>query len=160
MLSKAVEFLVESGTPDEACLPYAGQDGLCPQACSDADKRSVRLFSFEQPTTGFIDIAKIKAALLKGPLLSSMILYEDLEFYRSGVYRYTTGNKLGSHAIIIVGWSDADRAWIVRNSWGPAWGDKGFFKAAWDDANVVLGRYTWLFDVSNAVRDGICTRPR
>ena len=160
MLSKAVEFLVESGTPDESCLPYSGQDVLCNQACGDADKRSVRLFSFEQPTTGFIDVNKIKAALLKGPLVSSMILYEDLEFYKSGVYRYSTGKKLGSHAVIIVGWSDADRAWIVRNSWGPAWGDGGFFKAAWDDSNVLLGRYTWSFDVSNAVRDGICARPR
>lgn len=160
MISKAVDFLVESGTPDEACLPYLAQDGVCSQACSDVDKRTVRLFSYEQPTTGFIDVNKIKSALLKGPLLSSMILYEDLEFYKSGVYRYATGNKLGSHAVVIVGWSDSDRAWIVRNSWGSKWGEGGFFKAAWDDTNVLVGRYTWLFDVSNAVREGVCRLPR
>lgn len=160
MLSKAVDFLTESGTPDEPCMPYLGQDGTCSQACGDADRRSVRLYSHEQITSGFIDVARIKAALMKGPLLSSMVLYEDLEFYRSGVYRYTTGAKLGSHAVIIVGWSDADKAWIVRNSWGPNWGDGGFFKAAWDDPAVLTGRYTWLFNVSNAVREGICARPR
>ena len=164
MLSKAVEFVADSGVPDEPCLPYlsgsTGQDVMCSRACGDAPVRSVKAFTFERPTTGFIDVMAIKRALLRGPLLSSMILYEDLEFHSSGVYRYVTGNKLGSHAIVITGWDDADRSWIVRNSWGSQWGDGGYFKAAWDDPNVLVGRYTWSFDVSGAVREGVCSRPR
>ena len=48
----------------------------------------------------------------------------------------------GGHAVSIVGWGISDKAykytegkdparipyWLVRNSWSPAWGDKGFFK--------------------------------
>jgi hypothetical protein len=42
---------------------------------------------------------------------------------------------LGGHAISIIGWgeelsSDGDmiKYWIIRNSWGDAWGDRGFFR--------------------------------
>ena len=31
----------------------------------------------------------------------------------------------GGHAMLIVGYDDADQTWTVRNSWGPEWGDAG-----------------------------------
>lgn len=33
---------------------------------------------------------------------------------------------LGGHAVLLVGYDDNKRHWIVRNSWGEAWGDKGY----------------------------------
>lgn len=32
----------------------------------------------------------------------------------------------GGHAMLCVGYSDPDQVFIVRNSWGPDWGDKGY----------------------------------
>jgi C1A family cysteine protease len=34
---------------------------------------------------------------------------------------------LGGHAVLAVGYSDAQQRFIVRNSWGPGWGMKGYF---------------------------------
>jgi C1A family cysteine protease len=34
---------------------------------------------------------------------------------------------LGGHAVLVVGYNDATNQWIVRNSWGSTWGDKGYF---------------------------------
>ena len=34
---------------------------------------------------------------------------------------------LGGHAILAVGYDDAKKALIVRNSWSAAWGDHGYF---------------------------------
>jgi len=34
---------------------------------------------------------------------------------------------LGGHAILAVGYDDTKQALTIRNSWGPAWGDKGYF---------------------------------
>jgi hypothetical protein len=32
----------------------------------------------------------------------------------------------GGHAMLCVGYSDADKVFIVRNSWGESWGDRGY----------------------------------
>jgi C1A family cysteine protease len=51
-----------------------------------------------------------------------------------------------NHGVSIVGWDDSfsrenfpvsnqpdgDGAWIVRNSWGPGWGDGGYFYMSYD----------------------------
>lgn len=34
---------------------------------------------------------------------------------------------LGGHAVLVVGYDDAQGVLIVRNSWGPTWGDHGYF---------------------------------
>lgn len=35
-------------------------------------------------------------------------------------------NEHGRHAMLCVGYSDVDQVFIVRNSWGPKWGDRGY----------------------------------
>jgi C1A family cysteine protease len=36
---------------------------------------------------------------------------------------------LGGHAVLVCGYNDnlINGMWIVRNSWGSSWGDKGYF---------------------------------
>jgi C1A family cysteine protease len=34
---------------------------------------------------------------------------------------------LGGHAILAVGYHDADQRFIMRNSWGTSWGMQGYF---------------------------------
>ena len=43
---------------------------------------------------------------------------------------YTTTN----HAVALVGWNDADGAWILRNSWGPSWGEDGYMRIKYTSA--------------------------
>lgn len=39
---------------------------------------------------------------------------------------------LGGHAVLAVGYDDAKRHFIVRNSWGTKWGEKGYFYMPYD----------------------------
>ena len=48
--------------------------------------------------------------------------------YKSGVYNDCSTNFTINHAVNIVGVNVTGKYWIVRNSWGTKWGDKGFMK--------------------------------
>lgn len=39
---------------------------------------------------------------------------------------------LGGHAVLAVGYDGSSKCFIVRNSWGEAWGDKGYFHMPYD----------------------------
>lgn len=137
----ALSFMKSKGVPDEACFPYAGgalgEDIACSNTCANASARSTKIVSSHQPTSFFLSIDAVKKGLEKGPLLAVMRVYEDFLFYKSGVYKHVTGSMAGGHAVSIVGWNDADKAWIVRNSWGEEWGEGGYFRIAYDDASGV-----------------------
>eukprot|EP00817_Percolomonadidae_sp_ATCC50343_P002228 CAMPEP_0117428470 /NCGR_PEP_ID=MMETSP0758-20121206/8169_1 /TAXON_ID=63605 /ORGANISM="Percolomonas cosmopolitus, Strain AE-1 (ATCC 50343)" /LENGTH=92 /DNA_ID=CAMNT_0005214841 /DNA_START=671 /DNA_END=949 /DNA_ORIENTATION=- len=66
-----------------------------------------------------------------GPIQSGFSVYSDFLHYTSGVYKKSANAELlGGHAIKIVGWGseNGDDYWLVANSWGEDWGEKGFFK--------------------------------
>ena len=35
--------------------------------------------------------------------------------------------QLGGHAVLAVGYDDRSQRFLLRNSWGPRWGKKGYF---------------------------------
>lgn len=58
-----------------------------------------------------------------GPVQASMIVYEDLLNYKSGVYQHVHGSVSGRHAVKIIGWGveNGTDYWLVVNSWNKAW---------------------------------------
>jgi len=67
--------------------------------------------------------------MTNGPVEGAFTVFEDFLAYKSGVYRHTTGQELGGHAIKILGWGvdGSTPYWIVANSWNEDWGNKGYF---------------------------------
>ena len=43
-----------------------------------------------------------------------------------------SGRDLGGHAMLACGYSDQDRVFVVRNSWGADWGDQGYCYIPYD----------------------------
>jgi len=82
------------------------------------------------------DLTARKRAVANAPVLAGMAVYEDFMAYRSGVYRHVVGDKVGYHAVCVVGYDDAIEAWIVKNSWGTGFGDDGFFLIAYGEAEI------------------------
>ena len=76
---------------------------------------------------------QFKGCLASGyPFVFGFAVYESFE---SPVVA-KTGNApmpasgeqaLGGHAVMAVGYNDTAQRFIVRNSWGPTWGQKGYF---------------------------------
>lgn len=99
-------------------------------------------------------VERMRAALIAmGPLLTVMHVYPNFrDFTGPGVYR-PQGNKEGeAHAVCIVGFEgrDPEGCWIIRNSLGTSWGDRGYFRVAYGDRDLDLENAT--FAVRQLVR--------
>ncbi len=72
----------------------------------------------------------------KGSLTGCFIVYQDFFAYSSGVYRHTTGEAAGGHCLEIVGYDDSQACWICKNSWGTGWGDHGYVRIGYGQAQI------------------------
>ena len=84
--------------------------------------------------TGFYVIGEkdFKRELVtNGPIVASFLVYEDFINYKSGVYTHVTGEALGGHDVRLIGYgteSNGVNYWLFANSWGPEWGENGYFR--------------------------------
>lgn len=55
--------------------------------------------------------------------------FESLQVSKTGQLDYPgpTESQRGGHAVLAVGYDDARERFIIRNSWGPNWGQSGYF---------------------------------
>jgi len=69
--------------------------------------------------------------MTNGPVEAAFTVYQDFLTYKTGVYRHTTGQELGGHAIKILGWGvwtdGVTPYWTIANSWNTDWGNEGYF---------------------------------
>jgi C1A family cysteine protease len=128
----ALDYAKQKGIPDESCFPYEARDLAC-KPCGDRVDRFIKVGNWSE----IIDINQRKEWLSsKGPLIACMAVYRDFFSYRDGVYKPTTNDLAGYHAISCIGYSEEEKCWICKNSWGDDWGDKGYFKVAYGVADI------------------------
>jgi len=137
----------KSGIVSDACMPYTsgkGFSGNCPSTCTGTGswtKYKCKSGSIYQPGKGAIDAIKTELST-NGPMEVAFTVYNDFFSYGGGVYvsKPATG-VAGGHAIKLVGYGhDAASGldyWKCANSWGPAWGEAGFFRIKIGDVSGI-----------------------
>jgi C1A family cysteine protease len=135
----------DSGAEIRDGIKSISDDGVCSE---DMWKYDITKFT-ECPTQECYDDAKnhksieykrvvqsleqLKQCLIEGfPFIFGFNVYssfETQEVAENGIMPMPKEDEelLGGHAVCAVGFDDNKRVFIVRNSWGDSWGDKGYF---------------------------------
>ncbi len=100
-----------------------------PKECYD-QARKYRAVSYQRLIQ---DLNQFKGCLASGyPFVFGFTVYESFESQQVAntgqVSMPLPGEKvMGGHAVLAVGYDDSNQTFLVRNSWGPTWGMKGYF---------------------------------
>jgi cathepsin B len=148
-VNKAWDYIHIVGAITDDCKHYtSGDDGKthkCVKACDDSDTEYVRYKAGKKQHATTTKGGR-GMIMRNGPVEGAFTVYEDFMSYSSGVYQHKTGKKLGGHAIKILGWGKEDDLyyWLCANSWGPEWGDNGYFKIQMGQVGINTQMYAGI----------------
>ncbi|GLJ24883.1 hypothetical protein SUGI_0475920 [Cryptomeria japonica] len=133
LMTTAYGYAMKSGgLESERDYPYTGTGGTCK---FDKKKIVAQVSNFNVVS---IDEDQIAANLVKHGPLSVGINAAYMQTYIGGVSCPYICNKLNlDHGVLLVGYGAEAYApirlknkpyWIIKNSWGPNWGEQGYYK--------------------------------
>ncbi len=83
-------------------------------------------------------VEELKLALIEhGPLVTPIHLDSCLVNYHGGVFNEQDQKDI-NHVVLLVGWDDEKGAWLIKNSFGEQWGEKGFAWIKYGSNNIGL----------------------
>lgn len=137
----AWDNLQGEGNAAQTNYAYEGQDTQCKWSTATP----YHWGSWGWATDGIDpDVPAIKRALCKHGPLATAVVADTPAFraYRTGVFNERSAKPI-DHAVTIVGWNEKKKAWLIKNSWSPNWGDRGYMWIHYDSNRI--GSYTaWV----------------
>lgn len=141
-LSRAMELLRTRGDCPARAFDFNVED--CDKQPSSTllqmaqrDTISDYLTLFGRQDAAQTKIWKVKRALAqREPVIIGMAIRQN--FYQLNQAKFWwpdigNTNPAGGHAMTVVGYDDEVGAFLIFNSWGPNWGDRGFIRIKYED---------------------------
>jgi C1A family cysteine protease len=111
--------------------PYVAAERSCRQDCEVGVPRGA--------VRGYMNVeigseAALMDAVTKQPVTVGIMVEEQgpgLKLYQGGIFSGDCTSQ-PNHAVVVVGYGTADGQdyWLIQNSWGPTWGEGGYFRLA------------------------------
>ena len=126
----AFKFVIENGQCTLSSYPYTAKDGTCQKCTAVAHISSC---SDVKPN----DQLSLKAAVAQQPV--AVAIEADTRYFQSysgGILDSSSCGTTLDHGVLTVGYGEENgqKYWLVKNSWGTTWGDKGYVKIARSDS--------------------------
>ncbi|RCV44261.1 hypothetical protein SETIT_9G359300v2 [Setaria italica] len=120
-------WVIENGgLTTEANYPYQARRNYCSR--NKAAQRAAQISDYVQVPAGE---AQLQQAVAQQPVAAAIEMGGSLQFYSGGVFSGQCGTRM-NHAITVVGYgADANtglKYWLVKNSWGTSWGERGYLR--------------------------------
>ncbi|MFO0660078.1 MAG: C1 family peptidase, partial [Polyangiaceae bacterium] len=137
IISSLIQSLKQHGACSEETWPF--DPAKVNDKPSDDAYDEAKGFLIEDTALVPTNIDAWKGAIAEGyPIIFGIKLFESFDKQRKpGLVPMpsnaeTSRKSHGGHAMLAVGYSDTDRVFIVRNSWGTDWGEKGYCYIPYD----------------------------
>lgn len=131
-----------AGAVLETAMPYTATNGTC-KAVADHPYHLSSWNYVAGSWNSIPSVEQLKTAIYAKPVVVAICVGNAFQNYRNGVFstdeKSVCGSALVNHAVVLVGWNDADQTWTARNSWGTGWGEQGYAHIKWGISNVGLG---------------------
>lgn len=128
----------------EADYPYTSGKGEYGKCLYDESKGKVKVSNWWNVMDN--DPMQLKAAIAVGPTTVSIqadtIIFQ---YYGGGVINTPRCGTKTDHGVTAVGYGKTDanvEYYIVRNSWGPDWGEQGYIKIGIEAGSGICGIQT------------------
>lgn len=162
LLMNAASFLQDNGTYLESCFPYNPSTSdpsstRCAKACADY-RNKVKYYKIKDWIGVEQSVKELKAAVYQyGPVPVGMIACDDFQYYSSGIYKHTKYScpRDAGHGVLIVGWDESSRYFIVKNSAGQYWGENGYFRISYDEVKDCYNPSTDSYTCSSFGQMGV-----
>ena len=154
------KYLAEYGVVDDACFPYAKKVPCARRCAAPGARWRARNYRYVGGRYGGCgELAMMREIYENGPVVAGFEAGADLFYYGDGIYSQavdaafvelqgaSAADAAGraaaaqlrawehtNHAVLAVGWgvdpATRRKYWIAQNTWGPQWGERGFFRIA------------------------------
>lgn len=129
-----------AGAVYEADFPYVAWEAPCNPPHTHHEK--IESWAYIGNEGGVPPVEAIKQAIYNyGPVSAAVCVGSAFQNYTGGVFETseTCSPYAVNHAVVLVGWDDnqgTNGVWILRNSWGPGWGEDGYMRIGYGISNV------------------------
>ena len=133
----AMVYAKSNAVETESDYPYTGRDGTCKY---NSAKGVVKAISASRVKSG--SVAALKNAIAVSPV--SVSIEADTRVFQAYTGGVLNSSKCGTnldHGVLAVGYGteNGQDYYIVKNSWGPSWGEKGYIRIAAVEGNGICG---------------------
>jgi len=138
----------EYGLVPESCVPYKASDIDCDSVrFTSASCANRRYFARNYRYVGGYygscnELLMMKEIMRNGPVIVAFQAPSSLFYYTGGIFTGPPPKHEGvtehgvryweqtNHAVVAMGWGEENgqKYWIIKNTWGPKWGEKGYFR--------------------------------
>lgn len=124
LMDDAFEYIIKNGgLAKESDYSYTGRDGRC----NTAVRSESTISSYKDVKEG--SEADLMSAANVGPVSIAVDAGLNWQLYGGGIMKGCNGKQL-DHGVLLVGYGteNNDDYWIVKNSWGQSWGERGYIR--------------------------------
>ena len=135
LMDNAFDYAIDNGMCSEDAEPYVAAYSKCNEC------ESVAKFSY------CVDVTKgnelhLKEAVFDTPISVAINANSrTFQFYSSGIITPEDCTNELDHGVLLIGYGEEEgkKYWLLKNSWGETWGEKGYFRLERTDSEYTNG---------------------